>query len=162
MGLEWGQIVTQIIGFLVAVWLLKRYAWEGLLGFMEKRRQTIASTFEEIERARSEVEADKSKYEKELENIESTRRLKIQEAAQEANKLAGQIKEEARREAIATREKTRQDIAIELDKANTILRDRMIDAVITSAEKVIKEKLDKERHKKLISEFLDEFQVEGG
>jgi len=162
MGLEWGQIVTQIIGFLVAVWLLKRYAWQGLLDFMEKRRQTIASTFEEIEKTRNEVEAEKSKYEKELENIESTRRLKIQEAAQEANKLAAQIKEEARREAVAMREKTRQDIAIELDKANTILRDRMIDAVITSAEKVIKEKLDKERHKKLISEFLDEFQVEGG
>lgn len=159
MGLEWQQIVTQILGFLIALWLLRRFAWKGLLEFMEKRRRAIASSFEEIENKRNEVEAQKSKYEQELENIEAARRTRIQEAALEAGKLAAAIKEEARRETVALREKAQQDIALELDKANALLRDKMVDAVIASTEKVINQELDRDKHKKLIGDFLDEFQV---
>jgi F-type H+-transporting ATPase subunit b len=160
MELQWGQIVTQIIGFLLAVYLLKRYAWGSLLGFIEKRRETITSSFDEINRKMAEADAQKSRFDAELDRIEDTRRVKIQEAARDANKLAADIKEEARKDAVLTREKTQQEIALELDKANAILRDRMVDAVILSAEKVIKERLDQEKHRKLINDFLDELQVE--
>lgn len=160
MELQWGQIVTQIIGFLLALFLLKKYAWDSLLGFIEKRRETIASSFEEIDQKMAAADSQKAQYEAELAKIEDTRRIMIQEAAQDANKFAGDIKEEARKDAVAMREKTKKDIELELDKANAILRDRMIDAVIVSTEKVIKETLDREKHKKLISDFLDELQVE--
>jgi F-type H+-transporting ATPase subunit b len=159
MELQWGQIVTQIIGFLLALWLLKKYAWTSLLEFIDKRRETIQASFDEIERERAEVEERKAHYERELANIEATRRAKIQEAAQEASALAAQIREEARREAVAMRERAKQDIAIELDKANAVLRDRIVDAVITATEKVIRQKLDRETHEKLIEEFLDEVKV---
>lgn len=160
MELQWGQIVTQIIGFLLALFLLKRYAWGSILGFIEKRRETIASSFDEIGRKMTEADALKSKYDAELEHIEDTRRAKIQEAARDANKLAAEIKEDARKNAVLMREKTQQDIALELDKANAILRDRMVDAVIISAEKVIKERLDQDKHRKLINDFLDELKIE--
>jgi len=155
MHIDWGQIVTHAIGFLIAVWLLKRYAWSGLLGFIEKRRQTIATSFEEIDKGRSEVAEEKARLDKELDNIEATRREKIQEAAREAEALAGGIKEDARKEAIAAREKAKHDIDIELDKANEVLKDRIIASVLTATEKLIGEKLDRERHNKLINDFLD-------
>ena len=154
MQIEWGQIVTHMIGFLLAVWLLKRYAWGPLLGFIEKRREEIASSFEDIERDKAEAQALKDKYDKELDNIEEIRRNRIQEAAQEAEKLAAGIKEEARTEALAAREKAKQDIAIELDKANEVLKNRMVDAVITTTEKMINETLDKDKHAKLIEDVL--------
>lgn len=155
MNIDWGQIVTHVIGFLIALWLLKKYAWSGLLGFVEKRRQTIASSFEEIDKGRSEVAEEKVRLDKELENIEATRRERIQEAAREAEELAGGIKEDARKEAIAAREKAKHDIDIELDKANEVLKDRIIDSVLIATEKLIGEKLDREKHNKLISDFLD-------
>ncbi len=98
MHIDWGQIVTQAIGFLIAVWLLKRYAWSSLLGFVEKRRETIASAFEEIESQKAENAEQKRQYDLELQNIEATRREKIQTAAAEAEQLANDIKEEARRD----------------------------------------------------------------
>jgi F0F1-type ATP synthase membrane subunit b/b' len=51
--------------------------------------------------------------------------------------------------------KTKQDIALELDKANVALRDQIVNSVILAAEKIIKERLDAEKHKQLINEFLD-------
>jgi F-type H+-transporting ATPase subunit b len=159
MHIDWGQIVTHVIGFIIAVLLLKRYAWSGLLGFIEKRRQTIATSFEEIDKGRTEVAEEKARLDKELEGIEATRREKIQEAARDAESLAGQIKDDARQEAIAEREKAKHDIDIELDKANEVLKDRIIESVLTATEKLIGERLDREKHNKLINDFLDNVKV---
>ncbi len=160
MQLDWGQIVTHIIGFLIAVWLMRRYAWDKLLGFIEHRRETIAASFSEIEQEKEAVEAQKQHFDQELENIEATRRAKIQEAAREAEKLAGGIREDTRQEIVGMREKAKQDIVLELDKANVMLRDRMISAVISTTEKVLKQKLDRETHRSLIEDFLKEVQAE--
>jgi F-type H+-transporting ATPase subunit b len=160
MQIDWGQIVTHIIGFLLAVGLLKKYAWGHLLGFVEKRRQTIADSFDQIEKGKAEVEVQRSNLEREMEKIEDTRRKRITEAAQEAESLANDIKEDARREAVATREKAKQDVSIELDKANEVLKDRMIHAVLTTTEKLLAERLDKSKHQQLIDDFLSQVKVD--
>lgn len=159
MNLDWSIIVTQIIGFLIVLWLLRKYAWGHLMDFIEKRRETIANEFATIERSKEEVEGLRAQFDKELADIEATRRVKIQDAAQEASKLASDIKEEARREAVALRVKTNQDIELELDKANVALRDRMVGAVVVATEKLINERLDSDKHKQLINEFLDKVDV---
>jgi F-type H+-transporting ATPase subunit b len=159
MHIDLGQIVTHIIGFIIAVWLLKRYAWQGIMNFIDKRRETIEGSFAEIEEQKALVTEQQTRYEKELENIEALRRAKIQEAARDASKLAAEIREEARRETIRMRDKAKLDIDIELDKANAVLRDRMIKSVLTATEKVIRERLDVEKHNRLIDEFLAEVEV---
>lgn len=159
MHIDWGQIVTQTIGFLIAVWLLKRYAWSSLLGFVEKRRETIATAFEEIESQKAENAEQKRQYDLELQSIEATRREKIQTAAAEAEQLANDIKEEARRDAVAAREKAQRDIEMELEKANEVLKDRIVESVFTATEKLLNERLDKGAHNKLIDKFLAEVKV---
>ena len=62
-------------------------------------------------------------------------------------------------EAIAAREKAKHDIDIELDKANEVLKDRIIGSVLTATEKLIGEKLDRDKHNKLINDFLDNVKV---
>jgi len=159
MHIDWGQIVTHALGFIITVWLLKRYAWGHVLGFVEKRRETIAASFDEIEKGRTEVSDQKAQLESELENIEAIRRDKIQEAAREAETLAAEIKEEARHEAIATRDKAKDDITIELDKANEILKDRIIASVLTATEKLVGHQLDRDKHNKLIDDFLNDIKA---
>lgn len=159
MNLDWGQVVTQIIGFLIVVWLLRKYAWDKLLGLMEERRQKIETSFQEIDSAKAEVETQRVKYEKELANIEDLRRAKIQQAAQEANQLASEIRDEARKDTVKMREKAKEDIERDVDKANAVLRDHMVDAVIMTTEKVIRERLDRDKHGKLIENLLNEVKV---
>jgi len=159
MDLQLSALLTQVIGFLIVVWLLKKYAWEGLLEFIEKRREHIASQFDEIEKTRSEAETLREQYTADLAAIDETRRRRIQEAAAQAAELASQIKEEARQDAMARREKAQHDVEIELDKANVALRDRMIDSVLTATERIIRERLDDEKHRQLINRFLNEAEL---
>jgi F-type H+-transporting ATPase subunit b len=162
MDLQLKTLLTQVVGFLIVVWLLRKYAWSGLLEFMEKRRETIAAEFENIEKTRADAEALKRKFDEELSNIEQTRRLKIQEAVSEANELASEINENARKQALELRSKANRDVELELDKANVVLRDRMVDAVITTTEKIIRERLDDDKHRQLINEFLKDVSLHGG
>lgn len=160
MHIEWGQILTHVIGFIIAVWLVKRFAWEKMLRFIEHRRETISASFSEIEKGKMELVAEKERYEKEIENIEVARRSRIQDGAREGEKLAAEIREEARQVAVDMRQKAKQDISLELDKANVILKDRMIDAVLATTEKILAEKLDRERHARLIDDFLGRMKAE--
>ena len=162
MDLQLKTLLTQVVGFLIVVWLLRKYAWSGLIEFIEKRRETIAAEFENIEKTRADADALKRKFDEELAGIEHTRRVKIQDAASEAKTLAAQIKEDARKDALELRTKANRDIDLELDKANATLRDRMVDAVITTTEKIIRERLDDDKHKQLIREFLKEIELKAG
>ena len=162
MDLQWKALLTQALGFLIVVWLLKKYAWSGLLEFMEKRREHIAAEFDNIEKTRDDAEALKTKFDQELAGIEQTRRERIQEAIGEASQHAAEIKEEARSEAVELREKAKKDIGLDMDKANAVLRDRMADAVVTISEKIIRESLDDKKHRELINRFLDEVDLKEG
>jgi F-type H+-transporting ATPase subunit b len=156
MELQWKALLTQVVGFIIVLWLLRKYAWDKLLAFTEKRRETIAAEFENIERTKADAEALRRKYDEELSGIEATRRARIQEAAHEANDVASKIRDEARQEAVDMRVKATQDINMDMEKANATFRDQMVDAVLTATEKLIRQRLDDAQHRRLINEYLDE------
>lgn len=156
MELQWRALLTQVVGFLIVLWLLRKYAWDKLLTFTEKRREAIAAEFAGIEKSKADVDGLRRKFEDELAGIETTRRARVQEAVHEANQIAGQIRDEARREAVDMRVKAGQDINLEMDKANVAFRDGMVNAVVSATEKLIRVRLDDAQHRQLINQFLDE------
>jgi F-type H+-transporting ATPase subunit b len=159
MDLNWQAVLTQALGFFIVVLLLKKYAWTSILEFTENRRKHIATELDDIESAKVKADELRQQLENELEGIEDTRREKIHEAVTDANAVASDIKDDARKEAVALREKTAQDVNLQLEKANATLRDRMTDAVITTAERVINERLDSDKHRELIVGFLNEIDL---
>ncbi len=164
MGLELGQIVTHIIGFVIAVIILKRFAWKPLLSVLEERRNKIKSEFDHIEEQRKKTEKLYSDYQTKLDEIDSLARVKIQEAAREGQKLANEIKENARAEAKRIVGRTKEEIQRDLDKAKAQLRDDVINMTLQLAERLIQKKLDEERDRQLIAQFVDEMKegkVEG-
>jgi len=56
------QVLTQILGFLLMVWILRRYAWGPVIGMLEARREKIAGEFKEGERLKAEAVALKARY----------------------------------------------------------------------------------------------------
>ncbi len=155
MGLEIGQIVTHIIGFLIAVFLLKKFAWKPLLSILEQRRSKIKSEFDSIDKEKEKVGDLLSDYQTKLKEIDSLARVKIQEAAREGQKLANEIKENARKESKDILTRAREEIQMDVDKAKVQLKNDLVTMTIRVAEKLIRERLDQEKDKKLIAEFID-------
>jgi F-type H+-transporting ATPase subunit b len=158
MNLEWQQILTHLLGFAIAVWLLKRYAWGPLLSMMEERRNKIVDEFKHIEDEKENVARLTSQYEEKLKDIDNERRAKIVEAVEEGKKVAAEIKTDAQQEIKDLHAKAKADLEREVAKAKVQLRDEMIALTMTAAEKVINEKLTDDKHRQLIGRFIDDMQ----
>ena len=153
------QLITQILGFLVMLWLLGRFAWKPLLQSLEDRRQKIAGDIGAAEKARADMESLKVDFETRIREIESTARGRIAEAAREGEKLASQIVEEGRARAREQFEKATTDFAREREKALVEMRAQIVQTVALATEKVIHERLDDAGHRKLIERFVDEVEA---
>jgi F-type H+-transporting ATPase subunit b len=154
MNLELGQVITQIIGFLLALFILKRFAWKPLLGILEERRSKIKSEYDKIDEEKNIVKGLSSDYEAKLKDIEGLARQKILEASKEGQQMSNQIKENARKDALEIMSRSKEDIQRELEKAKVQLKNELVDLSLRAAEKIIREKLDAEKDRMLISDFI--------
>jgi len=149
-------VITQIIGFLLMVWILRRYAWGPVLGMLEARRQKIAGEFAAADRAKAEANELKTRYEQELRGIEAQARQRLQEAVVEGQHVAAEIKTQAQREAAQRLERAADEIAREREKAKELLKEQMVALAVRAAEKILRQKLDDQGQRKLAGEFIDE------
>lgn len=158
MDVEFAQIITHAVGFIIFVWVLKKFAWGPLLGLMEERRAKIKGEFDEIDRQKAEVAKVTADYEAKMKEIDAERRAKLVEAVDEGKKMATEIKTQAQEDARALHEKAKEDLQRDVDKAKVQLRDVMVNMTMTAAQKVIHEKLDDAKHRELISRFIQELE----
>jgi F-type H+-transporting ATPase subunit b len=150
------QVLTQILGFLLMLWILRRYAWAPVLNLLEERRNKIAGEFQEADRRKADADKLKAQYEQELRGIESQARARLQEAVAEGQRVAGEIKSQAQQEAHARVARAEDEIAREREKAKELLKEQMIRLSMRTAEKILRQKLDDATQRKLVGEFIDE------
>ena len=156
MNFELQQILTHALGFLIFVWVLKKFAWGPLLGLMEERRAKIAGEFEEIDKQKAEVAQITADYEARMKEIDNERRAKMVEAVKEGKQMAADIKADAINEIRALHEKAKTDLQRDVAKAKVQLRDEMIGLTMAAAQKVVREKMDDAKHRDLIGRYIDE------
>lgn len=156
MSFELQQMLTHALGFLIFVWVLKKFAWGPLLGLMEERRQKIIGEFDEIESQKTGVAELTAQYEARMKEIDQERRQKLVEAVQEGKQMAGDMKSQAMDEIRALHEKAKTDLQRDIAEAKVQLRDEMITITMSAAEKVVHEKMDDSKHRDLIGRYIDE------
>jgi F-type H+-transporting ATPase subunit b len=151
-----GQIITQIVGFLVALWILKRFAWKPMLNLLEDRRNRIKKELDDTAAARGKAAETLATYEGKLKDIDVEARAKIQEAVREGQGVAAEVKESARREAQAFLERARVEIERDKAKAKIELRRDVVDLSVQATEKLLRETVNEERNRRMVDEFIDE------
>mgnify|MGYP001573998401 CR=1 FL=1 len=150
------QVLTQLLGFVLMVVVLGRFAWKPLLASLEARRSAIAGEFAEAERRQAAADELKARHELELRGIEAHARQRLQEAVAEGQKVAGEIRSQATAEAQHRLERAQDDIEREREKAKELLKEQTVSLAIRTAEKILRTKLDDAAQRKLAGEFIDE------
>jgi len=150
------MVGTQILGFLLLLWGLSKWAWGPLMAQLEKRRQKIAGEFAEAERRQLAADALKAKLEQDLRGIDAQARAKLQEAVSEGQKVAGEIRAQAQKEAQDRMARAEDEMMREREKAKELLKEQVIGLSIATAEKILKAKLDDPAQRKLAGQFIDE------
>ncbi|MFA5063281.1 MAG: F0F1 ATP synthase subunit B [Candidatus Omnitrophota bacterium] len=149
------EIVAQIIGFLILLFLLRAFAWKKVLGFLDKRKEQIASGFKEIEEAKADIEKMRLDYDAKLASIEQAAKHKIHEAANESKVILEDARKNAHAQAQEIIDNAKNSIKYELSKAKEELKNEIIDLTLKATENVIQEKLTEKGDRQLVKDFLD-------
>jgi len=149
------NLLTTLVGFLLFLWVMAKFAWGPILDLLDQRRQKVEDDYAAAERNLAETERLKGEFESKLADIKTIEREKVQEAVKRGEELADGIVGKARTGADEIRRKAEQDIEIEGQKARITLRDSVVAMAIGAAEKVIAERLDDDLHRRLITDYIE-------
>jgi F-type H+-transporting ATPase subunit b len=155
MNVDIQLILTHMVGFVITVLILKKFAWAPIMGVLEERRQKIKSEFDQIETDKSDAAALKADFEAKLKDIDNISRQKLTEAVNEGQKIAAEIKEKGREEAKGIITRAKSELDRDVLKARAALKEDMVSMTIAAAEKIISARMDDSENRRLISDFID-------
>jgi F-type H+-transporting ATPase subunit b len=151
-----GLMIWTLLAFLVALVVLRKYAWPAITEALEKRQHMIEESIDTAERARTEAAELLEEYRERLREA----RTQAEEIIARARK-AGEVHErESVEEARAKREElleqTRRDIEAETRRAIQEIRAEVADLTILATEKVTRKTLNEDDQRRLVEEALSE------
>ncbi|KZZ83841.1 MULTISPECIES: F0F1 ATP synthase subunit B [Bacillaceae] len=151
-----GDIIFQLVAFLILLALLRKFAWTPIMNIMKERADHISNEISGAEQ--KNLEAGKLIEEQRV--LLKQARQEAQSLIENAKKIGEQQKEEiittARNEAIRLKESARKEIEQEKDQAVAALRDQVASLSVMIASKVIEKELNEQAQEKLISDYLKE------
>ena len=155
------EMVTQLLGFLIVFFILKKFAFGAILGIIDKRRQHIEDELAGVERKKKEMDDLEKEYRRRLEHIEQEARERIQEASKIGVTLAKDIQDKARLDVQKLFERTHAELEQDIAKARLGMRDEIVEISSLIAEKVLREKLDAREQEKMVDKFIKELEKIG-
>lgn len=151
-----GLVVWSTIAFLLAMFILKKFAWKPILETLETRENSIAEAINSAKKAREEMAQLTAKNEEVLKQAREERSLILKEANEVKEKIVAEAKEKAQSEAAKILEDTKEDIEVQKKAVMAELKNAAASLSLEIAEKVLtKELSDKGAQEKFVNELAD-------
>ena len=156
LGINLPLLISFIISFVILFALLRLFLYKPVMKMLDERSKRIKESMERAEATREEYAHAEEEVKKLISKAREEGQVLVSQAALVGERLKEEAKEGARKEAQAIVDRTRAELEEERDRIIDHLRREFVDISISAAEKVIKETLDRERHRRLIEETLEE------
>jgi F-type H+-transporting ATPase subunit b len=159
LGVNLPLLVVFIINFIVLFILLRLFLYKPVLKMLDERAKRTKEGMELAEATKKEYEQAKGEVQKQIENGRQEAQAIIAKALQTGERLKEESRAEAAKQAQGIIDRTKAELETERDKIVGDLRREFVELSVLAAEKVIKETLDREKHRKLIEETLQQSAV---
>jgi F-type H+-transporting ATPase subunit b len=154
LGINLGFLIVQILAFAIVLLTLNAWVYKPMLNMMETRRKKIAQSLEDARvaaEARADAEKEASKI---LAEAQAEASRVVREATDRALDAGKDVKAAAEAEAFKTRDLATVEAAQERNRILGDLRGQVAALAIAAAQKLIGESLDDKRQHALLDEFF--------
>jgi F-type H+-transporting ATPase subunit b len=146
-----GAIAFAVLFFFVWKWVLPR-----LGKLLEERRQKIQGSLEEAEKARRDADQILAQYQQQLRDAGTEAGRIIEEARKTAEQMRKDLLGKAEDESRQIVARAQEEVRGERDRAVQALRRQLAEASVELAGRVVGETLDRERHLRLVEQYIDD------
>ena len=159
MNITIGEIIGNFIliagSFLLLVFLIKKFAWDNIVGILDQRAQKISDDIDSAEIARKNAEVLEQKREEALAGSRAEATTIVETAKETAEKNKAGILADAAEEVSRLKQKANQEIAQSKEDALKAIKSDVVDLSINLASKILGQSLDKEAQSQLIDNYID-------
>jgi F-type H+-transporting ATPase subunit b len=156
LGINLPLLVVFIVNFIILLVMLRLFLYQPVMKVLDERAKRTKDAMELAEATKKEYEQAKGEVQKQIEKGRQEAQAIITQAIQVGERLKEESRQETAKQTQVMIDRARSELEAERDKIVGDLRREFVDISIAAAEKVIKETLDKEKHRKLIEETLQE------
>jgi F-type H+-transporting ATPase subunit b len=159
-----GLMIWTIICFLIAFFVLKRYAFGPIQSMIDQRRERIEQSITEADNARAEARNLLEEHKKLIAQAKSESEEILAEARRVADAQRERVREETEEDRQRRLEETRRQIEQATTQALGQIRDEVGKLSLLAAEKITRKSLTDADQQRLIDEALSEIdfsQLEG-
>ncbi|MCD8524285.1 MAG: F0F1 ATP synthase subunit B [Gammaproteobacteria bacterium] len=146
----------QMITFAVFVWFTMKYVWPPMMKALADRQKKIAEGIAAAEKSQRDLELAEQKVAEMLKESRQTAAQIIDAANKRAEALVEEAKDLARTEAQRILAHAEQEVNQSVIQAKEVLSSHVGQLVIMTAEKVLRQSIDIEKHHNLIAEAIKE------
>ena len=151
-----GVMLLTICNFLLLVYLLKKFAWKGIIGALEKREEQIAQDKQRAQEARLSAEKLQAQLESKLSHIAQEAADKIAQAVKTAEAQREQLLAAAQEQSGRMIEQAREQIRAEQDQALAQVREELVSTALLAAEKITQQEISPAAARNAVERVLDE------
>ena len=151
-----GLMIWTIVCFLIALWVLKRYAFGPIQKLIDSRQQSIQQSIEAAESARDEAQKLLEEHRKLIADARGQGEAILAEARKTRESMEQRMREETETERQRRLEETRRQIEAETHRALGEIRREVAELALVAAQKVTAGALDEKSHRKLIDDAIKE------
>lgn len=153
---DYGVLVLTVCNFLLLVYLLKKFAWNGIIGMLEKRERQVASDKQEAQSARAAAENIKRDLDEKLAQISDEAAKKMAEAVKMGETQKDQILAAAKEQSERLIEQAKAQIEAEKNKALADVRGEIARTAVLAASKVVQQQMSEESAQSVVDRVLEE------
>jgi F-type H+-transporting ATPase subunit b len=154
LGIDWKLLVAQIINFLVLLFVLWKFAYGPIVAMLEKRQKKIEQGLKDAEKSHKKLLESAEKEKEVLRQARTEAKEIVEKAKEQAERSRSEMAVEAKTQAEKIISNAKLEIEREKEKTISEIKAEIGGLVVAATEKVIGEKIDEKKDKKLIEESL--------
>ena len=151
-----GVTLLTICNFLLLVYLLKKFAWKGIIGALEKREQQVADDKKQAHEARVSAEKLKAELDEKLNRIAEEAAQKMAQAVKTGETQRDQLLADAKEQANRIVEQARLQIEAEKNQALAEVRAEIVRTAMMATEKIIAQNISQNSAQAVVDRVLEE------
>jgi len=149
-------LLIQIFNFLIAVWVIKRFAYKPIMKAIDDRQKQIKDSMENAEKARLEIETMRNDYQKQLNDARKDAGDIVEKARKSAEETRNEIMAKSKEDASRIIRQAQEEISREKDLALVEIKDQVAELSVLVAGKIIGRTLDAQAQADLIDDSIKE------
>lgn len=157
IGFDWQVALANLVNFLIIFFILKKFAFKPIGTIISDRQKKIQDGLDNARKAETELMMASVKKEEILKEAKEEAQLFISETIKTRNQILekARIKAQADADKIITEaEKTKEK---ESQKMRKEIREQSIALVLSSTEKLLKEKMSAKTNEQYIKKLMESF-----